>query len=129
MVRYPETLIVTKLVPSTRHPCGHTFPRPVPNFQALKGKKAVALYFSAHWCPPCRGFTPQLATWYKQELVEGHRKGGDQLGGDLKEKGMEVIFVSGDRDEGSFKEYFAEQPWLSVDFNDKELADLIQFNG
>ena len=34
--------------------------------QALKGKKAVALYFSAHWCPPCRGFTPELAKWYKQ---------------------------------------------------------------
>eukprot|EP00438_Fugacium_kawagutii_P012628 Skav215583 [mRNA] locus=scaffold666:56875:69943:+ [translate_table: standard] len=42
---------------------------------------------------------------------------------DLKGKGLEVVFVSGDRDEGSFKEYFGEQPWLSVDFNDKATTE------
>merc|ERR1712232_155707 len=71
---------------------------------AVKGKKAVALYFSAHWCPPCRGFTPKLAEWYTKHLSA---------------KGLEVIFVSLDRDEASFKEYFAEQPWLALDFADR----------
>merc|ERR1712100_555110 len=55
--------------------------------EALSGKKAIALYFSAHWCPPCRGFTPQFAKWYED---------------DLKGKGLEVVFVSSDQDEASF---------------------------
>ena len=38
---------------------------------------------------------------------------------DLKGKGLEVIYVPGDRDEASFNEYFGEMPWLAVDFNDK----------
>eukprot|EP00929_Paragymnodinium_shiwhaense_P097252 TRINITY_DN58_c0_g1_i1.p1 TRINITY_DN58_c0_g1~~TRINITY_DN58_c0_g1_i1.p1 ORF type:complete len:445 (-),score=138.89 TRINITY_DN58_c0_g1_i1:326-1579(-) len=75
---------------------------------AMKGKKALALYFSAHWCPPCRGFTPQLAEWYKK---------------DLSSKGLEVVFVSSDKNEDQFKEYFAEQPWLALDFADRALKE------
>mmetsp|Transcript_119915 Transcript_119915/g.274753 ORF Transcript_119915/g.274753 Transcript_119915/m.274753 type:complete len:81 (-) Transcript_119915:67-309(-) len=26
--------------------------------------KTIGLYFSAHWCPPCRGFTPKLTESY-----------------------------------------------------------------
>ena len=29
----------------------------------LEGK-VIGIYFSAHWCPPCRGFTPKLVEWY-----------------------------------------------------------------
>ena len=35
--------------------------------EALKDKY-VALYFSAHWCPPCRGFTPKLSEWYSKSF-------------------------------------------------------------
>eukprot|EP00933_Yihiella_yeosuensis_P010218 TRINITY_DN11655_c0_g1_i1.p1 TRINITY_DN11655_c0_g1~~TRINITY_DN11655_c0_g1_i1.p1 ORF type:complete len:450 (+),score=108.58 TRINITY_DN11655_c0_g1_i1:67-1416(+) len=73
--------------------------------EAMAGKKALGLYFSAHWCPPCRGFTPLLAEWYKKDLAA---------------KGLEVIFISWDRSESEYKDYFAEMPWLSIDFNDKQ---------
>ena len=26
----------------------------------LENKKLIALYFSAHWCAPCRKFTPAV---------------------------------------------------------------------
>jgi len=32
---------------------------------ALAGKEVIMLYFSAHWCPPCKIFTPVAATKYK----------------------------------------------------------------
>merc|ERR1711904_380120 len=77
--------------------------------QELRGEsllgKVFAFYFSAHWCPPCRGFTPELAQWYTK---------------DLKSKGLEVVFVSSDQDENQFKDYFKEMPWLALDFADRQ---------
>ena len=77
---------------------------------ALAGKKLVALYFSAHWCPPCRQFTPMLANWYKSNL---------------KAKDMEIIFVSSDRDEKGFKDYFENDhgDYLALPFDARELKN------
>jgi len=63
--------------------------------------RVFALYFSAHWCPPCRGFTPKLAEMYTDSF---------------KDKGLEIVFVSSDREEEQFKEYYGDQPWLALDF-------------
>ncbi len=70
---------------------------------ALRPKTAVGLYFSAHWCPPCRRFTPQLAQQYKK------------LAKELKLP-FEIVFVSSDRDESTYDEYRAEQPWLALPY-------------
>jgi nucleoredoxin len=71
-----------------------------PVAEVLQGKY-VGIYFSAHWCPPCRGFTPKLAVSYEEYL---------------QAKNLEIVFVSSDRDEKSFNEYFAEQPWVALPY-------------
>ncbi|XP_039418859.1 nucleoredoxin isoform X1 [Corvus cornix cornix] len=71
---------------------------------ALEGSH-VGVYFSAHWCPPCRSLT--------RVLVESYRK--------IKEAGQkfEILFVSADRSEDSFKQYFSEMPWVAVPYADE----------
>ena len=72
---------------------------------ALAGKDYVLLYFSAHWCPPCRGFTPELASFYSAHAAA---------------KSFEVVFVSSDRSAAEHGAYYAEMPWLAVPFEDKD---------
>jgi nucleoredoxin len=64
--------------------------------------KVIGLYFSAHWCPPCRGFTPKLAEFYAK----------------MKDR-LEVVFISSDKDEAQWGTYFAEMPWLALPFSDR----------
>ena len=82
-------------------------------FQVTDGKRAdfkkpetspkyTALYFSAHWCPPCRAFTPKLVEWYKEFKP--------------KHANFELVFVSRDKDEAAQLEYMKEtgMPWPAV---------------
>jgi len=71
----------------------------------------VLVYFSAHWCPPCRGFTPHLTTFYNE--INATRKQ------------LEVIFVSYDRDDAGFREYYGEMPWITVPFANKALREAL----
>ncbi|CAC5421672.1 NXN [Mytilus coruscus] len=70
--------------------------------------KVVGLYFSAHWCPPCRGFTPVLAKKYEEWKKAGANN-------------FEIVFISSDRDEASFNDYYKEMPWLAMDFDKRDL--------
>merc|ERR1712012_616791 len=67
----------------------------------IASKKFIGFYFSAHWCPPCRMFTPKLKEWYAE----------------AKEKGVEIVFVSADKDAQAMKDYMKEAhgDWLAVE--------------
>lgn len=65
----------------------------------LEGKY-VGLYFSAHWCPPCRAFTPKLVEFRNRN----------------SEENFEVVFVSFDRSNTEKQKYIrsAEMEWPSI---------------
>jgi nucleoredoxin len=77
----------------------------------LRGMECVGLYFSAHWCPPCRSFTPVLARVYQQLADEGRKFG--------------VVFVSSDKNAEKFQEYFDMMPWVALAFDQRELKNLL----
>jgi nucleoredoxin len=73
---------------------------------AVEGSpKYTALYFSAHWCPPCRMFTPKLVEWYNKFKAE--------------HPDFELVFVSSDQDEAAMQEYIKgdNMPWPYVKFD------------
>ena len=70
-------------------------------------QKLIGLYFSAHWCPPARLFTPKLITFYN--LINSPNKQ------------LEIISVSFDRDLACWESYFEEMPWLAIPFTNEPL--------
>jgi nucleoredoxin len=82
---------------------------------SLEGK-VIGLYFSAHWCPPCKAFTPVFAEMYKKLQAAG--------------KPFEVVFVSSDKSEAQFKEYMGEMPWLALPYSERDLkGELSEYFG
>ena len=78
---------------------------------ALANSRLVALYFSASWCGPCRSFTPMLIEFYdvlKEEVASSH--------------GLEVVFVSSDRSEAEFQQYYKKMPFKAMSFSQRELS-------
>ena len=66
--------------------------------ESLAKTKYVAVYFSAHWCGPCRQFTPELVKFTKENRKDGN---------------FEVVFISLDTSDKAMLEYMkeAEMPW------------------
>ena len=75
------------------------------------------LYFSAHWCPPCRRYTPVLAEAYNAHVAYllKAKDEKDMEGEDVGE--IEVIFVSSDSVKSEYDAYRSSMPWLSVPFS------------
>merc|ERR1711899_203354 len=84
---------------------------------ALKGKDVILFYFSAHWCPPCRGFTPILKDFYEE----------------VEAQGVEIIFVSSDRDSEAMMSYMKEShgDWYALEHGTlkKELSEKYNVRG
>jgi nucleoredoxin len=72
---------------------------------AIGKKKLIAYYFSAHWCPPCRKFTPQLVQYYNRVAPE-HPE-------------FEVVFYSFDKSAAEMEQYMRESnmPWPAIDYD------------
>jgi len=79
----------------------------------------VLLYFSAHWCGPCRNFTPQLVKKFEELKAEGKR--------------LECIFLSSDRSSNEASEYFSEMPWKMLKYEERDtkkmLSELFEVEG
>eukprot|EP00920_Eleutheroschizon_duboscqi_P018637 GHVT01044299.1.p1 GENE.GHVT01044299.1~~GHVT01044299.1.p1 ORF type:complete len:274 (-),score=57.19 GHVT01044299.1:449-1270(-) len=71
-------------------------------------EQIVGIYFSASWCPPCRQFTPVLASIYKAARLAG--------------KAIEIVWVSSDRTAEDFQSYGASMPWLAVPFGAPQVS-------
>ena len=73
----------------------------------LNAKDYYAIYYSAHWCPPCRKFTPQLVSFYNSYA----KKHGN----------FEIIFVSSDRSKDAMEDYMktTNMPWLALEFGQR----------
>jgi len=77
--------------------------------EALEDSMVVGIYFSAHWCPPCRMFTPALAEAYRS-IRSANKK-------------FEIVFVSSDHNEAGFDEYLRSMPWLALPFAERSIKN------
>ncbi|XP_067137113.1 nucleoredoxin-like protein 2 [Centruroides vittatus] len=84
---------------------------------ALADAEIIGFYFSAHWCGPCREFTPLLVSAYEEMKKLNYK--------------FEVVFVSFDENEESLFDYMKEShgDWYALPYGSTDTEKLkIQFN-
>jgi thiol-disulfide isomerase/thioredoxin len=69
-------------------------------------------YYSAHWCPPCKIFTPEFVDFYNNRLTSKDRSE------------LMVVFVSQDSSEKEMFKYMVEtkMPWPAIAYSDRNLV-------
>src|SRR2546429_2060509 len=84
--------------------------------EELEKKKLIAFYFSAHWCAPCRKFTPQLVDYYNQVARE-HPE-------------FEIVFFSLDKTGSAMESYMREanMPWPAIDYQKLQEKEALRKN-
>lgn len=84
--------------------------------KTVLNKPYTIFYWSAHWCGPCRNFTPKLVEFYKEN------GGGEKF---------EIILVSQDKSEEKMKQYMKQvkMPWYAINYPTKREAGMKKFGG
>ena len=100
----------------------------------------VALYFSASWCPPCRAFSPRLATAYekmKAKALENAKRASASAKKNDDDKDeqaslsssssslftkTEIVLVGFDRTREAFERYAAQMPFPAIAWDDESGA-------
>ncbi|MDQ2824991.1 MAG: hypothetical protein M3R29_06050, partial [Verrucomicrobiota bacterium] len=83
---------------------------------AFAHKKLIAFYFSAHWCAPCRKFTPQLVEYYNR-VAPQHPE-------------FEIIYFSLDKSASAMEAYMREagMPWPAIDYQKLQAKEVLKKN-
>ncbi len=87
--------------------------------EALKDSHIVALYFGAHWAPPCRLFTDKLRQFYLEVNKEfGH---------------FSIVYISDDGSKEAFLRTYATMGWLALPYEHQDaklqLKKMLGING
>lgn len=77
-----------------------------------------AFYYSAHWCGPCRRFTPELRAFYDAVRSLGQDE-------------FELIFVSSDTSAKMMEQYMKEEamPWPAVKYKKRSNSIISKYEG
>lgn len=87
----------------------------VSKFEPQGEPEIYAFYFSAHWCPPCRAFTPKLVQFYNDHAQFAGKK-------------FEIVFVSSDHDQDAFDDYMTgdQMPWPAIKYRYAKRIDEVR---